>query len=76
MPTKLRPSGKRWIKNPETGRSTNRWEPEHYYIKGISQKELIEYINNDNGKPKIKEKARKELNRRGIKLVLKTPETV
>jgi hypothetical protein len=75
MPIKFRESGKRWIKNPETGRSTSRWEPEHHYIKGISQKELIEYINNDNGKPKIKEKARKELNRRGIKLVLKTPET-
>ena len=41
MPIKLRPSGKRWIKDPKTGRSTNRWEPEHYYIKGISQTELL-----------------------------------
>ena len=46
MPIKLRPSGKRWIKDPKTGRSTNRWEPEHYYIKGISQTELFEELNN------------------------------
>ena len=69
MPTKLRPSGKRWIKNPETGRSTNRWEPEHFYIKGISKKELFEELNKDNMKPKVKQKIRHELVRRGIKIV-------
>ena len=50
MPTKLRPSGKRWIRDPATGRSTNRWEAEHYYIKGISQIELFEELNKHNTK--------------------------
>tara|TARA_B100001964_G_C13657832_1_gene347647 strand:- start:9 stop:239 length:231 start_codon:yes stop_codon:yes gene_type:complete len=69
MPTKLRESGKRWIKNPDTGRTTNRWEPEHHYIKGISQKELFEELNKNNTKPKVKVKIRNELTRRGIKIV-------
>ena len=69
MPTKLRPSGKRWIKNPDTGRMTNRWQAEHYYIKGTSQKELFEELNKDNTKPKVKAKIRNELTRRGIKIV-------
>ena len=72
MPTKLRPSGKRWIKDPKTGRSTNRWEPEHYYIKGISQTELFEELNKHNTKPKVKVKIRKELVRRGITIVKRT----
>ena len=44
MPTKLRPSSKRWIKNPDTGRMTNRWEAEHHYIKTISQKEFFQVL--------------------------------
>ena len=39
----------------------------------ISKEELIEYINNSSGKPKIKQKARNELARRGVKLVWKVP---
>ena len=69
MPTKIRPSGKRWIKIPVTGRSTNRWEPEHHYIKGISRNELFEELNKDNTKPKVKQKIRNELTRRGITIV-------
>ena len=72
MPTKLRPSGKRWIKNPETGRSTNRWEPEHFYITGISKKELFEELNKEHTRPKVKQKIRNELVRRGIKIVKRT----
>jgi hypothetical protein len=72
MPTKLRPSGKRWIKDPKTGRSTNRWEPEHYYIKGISQTELFEELNKHNTKPKVKQKIRNELTRRSITIVKRT----
>ena len=72
MPTKLRPSGRRWIKNPDTGRSTNSWEPEHYYIKGISQTELFEELNKPNTKPKVKVKIKKELVRRGITIVKRT----
>ena len=74
MPTKLRPSGKRWIKDPATGRSTNRWEVEHYYISGISKKELFEELNKENTKPKVKQKIRNELTRRGIKIVKRIQE--
>ena len=70
MPIKLRPSGKRWIKDPTTGRSTNNWEEEHYYIKNFSKKELFEELNKDI-KPKIKQKIRNELVRRGVKIVKK-----
>jgi len=69
MPTKLRPSGKRWIKDPTTGRSTNKWEEEHYYIKTISQQELFETLNKEFTKPKVKAKIRNELVRRGITIV-------
>ena len=72
MPIKLRESGKRWIKDPKTGRSTNRWEPEHYYIKGISQTELFEELNKHNTKPKVKQKIRNELTRRSITIVKRT----
>ena len=41
----------------------------HYWIKGISQKELFEELNKDNTKPKVKQKIRNELTRRGIKIV-------
>ena len=74
MPTKLRPSGKRWIKNPETGRPTNRWEAEHYYIKGISQTELFDELNKEQTKAKVKQKIRNELVRRGIKIVTRIKE--
>ena len=55
MPTKLKPSGKKWIKDPVTGRSTNRWEAEHFYIKTTSQKELFELLNKEFTKPKVKQ---------------------
>ena len=71
MPTKFRASGKRWIKDPTTGRSTNKWEHEHYYIKTISQKELFEVLNKEYTKPKVKQKIRSELVRRGVKIVKK-----
>ena len=71
MPTKLRASGKKWLKDPVTGRSTNRWVQEHYYIKTFSTKELFEELNKDNTKPKVKQKIRNELVRRGIKIVKK-----
>ena len=71
MPTKFRASGKRWIKDPTTGRSTNKWEHEHYYIKTISQKELFETLNKEFTKPKVKQKIRHELVRRGITIIKK-----
>ena len=38
------------------------------YIKATSKKELIDYLNDSNGKPKIKQKCLNELTRRGIKI--------
>jgi len=63
MPTKLRPSGKNY------DRMTKKTSIVHYWIKGISQKELFEELNKDNTKPKVKQKIRNELTRRGIKIV-------
>ena len=63
MPTKLRPSGKNY------DRMTKKTSIVHYWIKGISQKELFEELNKDNTKPKVKQKIRNELVRRGIKIV-------
>ena len=63
MPIKLRPSGKNY------DRMTKKTSIVHYWIKGISQKELFEELNKDNTKPKVKAKIRNELARRGIKIV-------
>ena len=63
MPTKLRPSGKNY------DRMTKKTSIVHYWIKGISQKELFEELNKENTKPKVKAKIRNELTRRGIKIV-------
>ena len=63
MPIKLRPSGKNY------DRMTKKTSIVHYWIKGISQKELFEELNKDNTKPKVKAKIRNELTRRGIKIV-------
>jgi hypothetical protein len=68
-PTKFKASGKKWLKDPNTGRSTNKWVEEHYYIKTISQDELFETLNKEHTKPKAKQKIRSELVRRGIKIV-------
>tara|TARA_B100001113_G_C21089688_1_gene613753 strand:+ start:511 stop:720 length:210 start_codon:yes stop_codon:yes gene_type:complete len=65
MPTKFKPSAKQY------NRQTKQTTETHYYIKGTPQKELFEYLNNHNGKPKIKQKVRNELQRRGVKIVWK-----
>ena len=66
MPVKFKPSHKSFVK----GRGT---KLEHFYIKNTPKKELFEYLNNSNAKPKIKQKVRNELTRRGITIVYKTP---
>ena len=65
MPTKFKPSAKQF------DRQTKKTTTSHYYIKGTPKKELFEYLNNQNGKPKIKQKVRNELQRRGIGIVWK-----
>ena len=46
-----------------------------YHIKGTPKQELIDYLNNPSGKPKIKQKCRNELTRRGIKIVWTSKES-
>ena len=41
-----------------------------------NEKELIDYINSSNAKPKVVQKCRNELTRRGVKLVWKPKESV
>lgn len=69
MPTKFKPSQKKYVRggNPKNA------PIEHFYIKNTPKQELIDYINSSNGKPKIKQKCRNELTRRGITLIWKTP---
>ena len=62
MPTKFKPS------QTTVARSTKTVTTQHYYIKNTPKEELIDYINNGQ-KPKIKQKCRRELDRRGIKIV-------
>lgn len=62
MPTKFSPSFKEFNKQSKTVTI------KHDYIKNKTKQELIDYINNGQ-KPKIKQKCRNELARRGVKLV-------
>jgi hypothetical protein len=64
MPTKFKPSQQ--IRDRQTGKITT----QHFWMKGMHKDELFEYINSSNGKPKIKQKCRNELARRGIKIVM------
>lgn len=61
MPIKFKPSQTTFVKGK--GRTTS-----HFYIKNTPKEELIKYIN-EGQKPKIKQKCRNELVRRGVKLV-------
>lgn len=65
MPVKFSPSFK------EFNKQTKAVTMKHDYIKCKSKEDLIDYINNGQ-KPKIKQKCRNELARRGVKLVYVT----
>jgi len=52
------------VKDRQTGKLTT----QHEYMKSKSKEELFDYINNGQ-KPKIKQKCRNELTRRGVKIV-------
>jgi len=66
MPVKFKPSQTTLVRGTKNTVTT------HYYIKNTPKEELIDYINNGQ-KPKIKQKCRNELTRRGVKLVWKSP---
>ena len=59
MPVKLQKS--QVVRN----RATGKLETTHFYIKGFSTDDLIEKYNNDNTRPKYKQKIKYELVRRG-----------
>ena len=63
MPTKFKPS------QINIDRNTKKKSVTHFYMKSMPEQELLDYINNHNGKPKIKMKCRNELVRRGVKIV-------
>ena len=62
MPIKFKES--QTVRDRATGKPTTT----NYYITGTSEKELVDYINGSNSKPRIKQKCRNELVRRGIKI--------
>ena len=63
MPIKFAPSTKKFQKGSRTN-----WTWEHEYIKNKTKEDLIKYLN-EGQKPKVKQKCRNELDRRGVKLV-------
>lgn len=67
MPVKFKPSQKTFVKGQGT-------RTEHFYIKNAPKQELIDYINKGQ-KPKVKQKCRNELARRGVEIVWVKPES-
>tara|TARA_Y100000356_G_C11228926_1_gene273742 strand:+ start:108 stop:311 length:204 start_codon:yes stop_codon:yes gene_type:complete len=49
-------------------RATKKTTVHKHYIKQTPLEELMKYINNPNGKPKIKQKCRNEVVRRGYRI--------
>ena len=66
LPTKFKPSA------TKIDRQTKKTSIEHYYMKTTPKQELIDYLNSSSAKPKIKQKVRNELTRRGINIVYTT----
>ena len=67
MPVKLKPSQKKFVRggNPKNA------PIENFYVKNTSKEELFKMLNQSNTKPKVKQKIRNELVRRGIKIIWK-----
>tara|TARA_B100001057_G_scaffold286836_1_gene286961 strand:+ start:2499 stop:2717 length:219 start_codon:yes stop_codon:yes gene_type:complete len=63
MPTKYKPS------EVKIDRQTKTKSIQHYYTKQLSQEELFKMLNAENTKPKLKQKIRNELSRRGVRIV-------
>ena len=63
MPTKLKPSTTRRDK------TSRKLIMEHTYIKAQSIQVLLDMFNHQGTKPKVKQKIRREFDRRGLKLI-------
>ena len=72
MPTKFKKDGLEY----RGSRAQRVAVKKKYFISQTPKQELIDYINSPSGKPKIKQKCRNELTRRGEKFVYKTKEAV
>ena len=72
MPTKFKKDGLEY----RGSRAQRVAVKKKYFISQTPKQELIDYINSPSGNPKIKQKCRNELTRRGVKLVYKTKEAV
>jgi len=65
MPTKFKPSV---VNTAKTSNGTTSRKTQHYYMSGISTKELLETYQKSNTTPKYKDKIRKELVKRGVEV--------
>ena len=67
MPTKYKKDG---FEYTGSGFGRNRESvAKKYYISHLAKSELFEMINSDRTKPKIKQKCRNELQRRGVRII-------
>ena len=64
-PVKLKPSVKTY------SRRTDKYTTVRYFLKSMSKDSLFEELNKYNTKPKVKQKIRNELTRRGLKIIKK-----
>jgi hypothetical protein len=66
MPIKLRPSTRSY------DRATDSYTIYNYFLKNMSEKELFFELNKLSTRPKVKQKVRNELVRRGVKIVIRS----
>ena len=71
MPTKFKKDGVEFVGRGRGVRGTP--VTKKYFIKNTPKQELIDYLNANNAKPKIKQKCLNELTGRGINIVWKRP---
>ena len=75
MPIKFKPSERVYRKDARGRRMSTDSQKckqyKHFYIKDVPLAELMEVINSDRKTPKLKQKCRNEVVRRGYKLVWK-----
>jgi hypothetical protein len=64
MPIKFKPS----VKNVD--RNTKKVTVTHYYMKSTPLKDLLDYLRGSNARPRIVQKVKNELVRRGVKYSL------
>ncbi len=78
MPIKFRESERVYRKDARGRRMSTDSQKckqyKHFYIKHVPLEELMATINSDRAKPKLKQKCRNEVVKRGYKLVWKMPD--